>query len=176
MKLYIQTSAPQTTEIYDGEDETIGEALETIFPLFTEDAILFWNHIAIPLSYKYDISVMFADILALVAKVAELNSGTSEIYWPSDTFACKWRVRWSQKEVRIDCIEWASVTGGLESTLAESGIVECTRDQFLAEWKRLFEVIERALAESGYHAQQLPEMTQLSMLKNKISGSGVLYG
>ena len=56
MKFLIQANSPECTMNFDKEDYNLATAIETIFPLMTENAILMWHHLCIPLSYKYDIS------------------------------------------------------------------------------------------------------------------------
>jgi len=47
--------------------------------MLTEDAILIWNAIYIPLNYKYDISYMIDDILNLLKKIRENLYGEIKI-------------------------------------------------------------------------------------------------
>ena len=58
MHFYIQTSNPYIANKTNADDNKLSEAIESIFPMDTEELILFWNHVGIPLSYKYDISYM----------------------------------------------------------------------------------------------------------------------
>ena len=60
---YIQANNPRVLKEHDLEDKNISDAMETIFPLYTESAVMMWNHICVPLSYKYDISYMMDDML-----------------------------------------------------------------------------------------------------------------
>lgn len=62
MDFFIQVSKPICLNKFDKKDKTLSDAMETIFPLLTEKAIIMWNHIPILLSYKYDISFML-DVL-----------------------------------------------------------------------------------------------------------------
>ncbi|HHR2550667.1 TPA: hypothetical protein ACSY39_10840 [Listeria monocytogenes] len=57
MNFFIQANTPQKTGVFESDDYDLSTAIETIFPMLTEDAILVWNHIYVPLSYKYDISL-----------------------------------------------------------------------------------------------------------------------
>ena len=58
MAFYIQASNPRFIESISYEVESLSDAVESIFPLNTENAFLVWNYISVPLSYKYDISYM----------------------------------------------------------------------------------------------------------------------
>lgn len=62
MNFYILAGNPRVQSIENSDDKSLSEAIETVFPLNTEYAILSWNYISIPLSYKYDISYMIDDI------------------------------------------------------------------------------------------------------------------
>lgn len=75
MNFYIQANNPKVLKEYNAEDESIADAMETIFPLYTESAILVWNHISIPLSYKYDISYMMDDVLDLLESFMQAKNG-----------------------------------------------------------------------------------------------------
>ena len=43
MNFYIQANNPKVLKEYNAEDKSIADAMETIFPLYTESAILMWN-------------------------------------------------------------------------------------------------------------------------------------
>ena len=62
MNFCIQASNPRVQHKIDYEDSSLSDIIETIYPLYTEHAILTWNYISIPLSYKYDISYMIDDL------------------------------------------------------------------------------------------------------------------
>ena len=70
MNFYIQASNPRALKPSFIE-ENLSAAIESVFPMNTENAILFWNHIAIPLSYKYDISYMVT-----------YTSTSADRFWP----------------------------------------------------------------------------------------------
>lgn len=57
MQFYIQASALSFLKDRNTEDENLQDAIESSFPLLTENAILMWNHIPVLLSYKLDYSV-----------------------------------------------------------------------------------------------------------------------
>lgn len=95
MSFYIQASNPRTNSIANPNDKTLADAIETIFLLNTESAILMWNYISVPLSYKYDISYMIEDILLLLDALRSRENGEMTIHWLPDTFRCNWTVQWA---------------------------------------------------------------------------------
>lgn len=62
----IQLSNPQLTYVFDSEVETMDEAIETIFPMDTEYAIVKWNYHFIPIGYKYDVSCLYNDFREII--------------------------------------------------------------------------------------------------------------
>ena len=75
LNFYIQASNPKVQCEINYSDETLADATESIFLLNTENAILMWNYICIPLSYKYDISYMLDDIMILLNELKNKKSG-----------------------------------------------------------------------------------------------------
>ena len=100
MSFYIQAGNPKSQGVADCNDKTLADAIESIFPLNTESAILMWNYISIPLSYKYDISYMMEDILLLLHTLQYREKGELTIHWLPDTFRCDWIVRWDPEKLR----------------------------------------------------------------------------
>jgi len=97
----IQASNPRFQAIMNPNDECLAEAIESTFPLFTENAILVWNHISVPLSYKYDISYMINDILTLMNMMQKVNIGEWTIHWLPDSFRSDWFIKWNRDDVQI---------------------------------------------------------------------------
>ena len=58
MSFFIQCSSPQIAKNYVIEGNSLRDCIEDLFPMRTEEALICWNGIRIPLSYKYDISLM----------------------------------------------------------------------------------------------------------------------
>jgi hypothetical protein len=65
-------------------------AIEEIFPLHTERALLVWNHIYIPICYKYDLSILIDDIIPLLTFLLEHEEGEYRVNWGSNTFHSDW--------------------------------------------------------------------------------------
>lgn len=75
MVFCIQASAPDYCKKINLNNKCLSEAIESVFLLQTENAIMRWNYICIPLSYKYDISYMIDDILKLIGRLQDDVSG-----------------------------------------------------------------------------------------------------
>ena len=75
MSFYIQASNPRISYTVMPEDETLSDAVESAFLSDSENAILVWNYVNVPLSYKYDISYMIDDILNLLSSGQKMESG-----------------------------------------------------------------------------------------------------
>lgn len=146
MKFAIQTSNPRVVSDICPNDATIGEAIESIFPLLTEFAILIWNGVYIPLNYKYDVSEIFDDIVELVTCVALAPEGKLLVSWPSSTFRARWALSWSSREITIHA-SWDSVIGGTEQLLNTFPALIIDKALFLREWVTLLRKIHTLLLE-----------------------------
>lgn len=174
MDFRIQAGAPRITGQFDEEDENLAEAIETIFPLYTEDAILVWKNIYIPLSYKYDLSIMIEDVLNMLEKLRKHPLGEWKIHWASDSFRNSWYMYW-EKETLIISAEWRSVVGSTENLLKEKGEIKVPLLSFIAEWRKLLGNLITALEKSGYSEEQLPGMDRLILEYHEIPHDGILY-
>jgi hypothetical protein len=68
---WIQAGCPRNTAEHDRDDEDLCEAVETVFPLEAECMVMVWSGVYIPLSYKYDLGVMLADIIEIMRGVRD---------------------------------------------------------------------------------------------------------
>lgn len=170
----IQAGNPRTLQQFDADDESVADALQTVFPLQAEDALLNWNGIFVPLSYKYDVSLMIEDAVALVREVLHHSSGQMTVHWPSNTFAATWRVSWTREVVKIDA-DWMQVVGGTEALLRAKPAVAVAKADFVAEWKKLFETTIVALDRSGYSVTTLRGLDLLRDVAEELPSYGALY-
>lgn len=170
----IQTGQPRTEAAHDPEDESLCDAIQGAFPLRTEHMFMVWNHVYIPLGYKYDVSLIVDDALDLVDAMLSEATGLRTIHWPSNTFASSWTVEWRGALVTIQAT-WSCVLGGTESLLNASGPVVLPVDEFVAEWKRPFELVARALREAGYSEHQIPRLAVLESVASRVRKHGRLY-
>jgi hypothetical protein len=174
MEFFIQVSKPICLNNYDNADESLADAMETIFPLLTEGAIIMWNYIPIRLSYKYDISYMLDDIVDMLLMIRTKEKGKMEIQWLPDTFRCDWKLQWNEGTIKIKS-EWGGIIGDLEKILNKNSEVCLKVNEFRGEWKKLLELVIKNLKNSGYQENQIRNMDNLLVEYNKISEEGILY-
>lgn len=174
MNFYIQACNPRTLCTADSNDKTLADAIENAFPLKTEDAILIWNHISIPLSYKYDISYMMDDILMLLNMLQSREKGELTIHWLPDTFRCDWIVRWMADRLDIQS-KWGNTVGNLQILLNEKSRISLKKEDFIKEWKSILHVVITGLIKCGYTVDRIKNMKQLIAQYGNINGSGILY-
>lgn len=171
----IQASNPRVLRTYDSNDESLSDAIQTVFPLDTEWALITWNGIFTPLNYKYDWSLLADDVIALLDDMLANARGAKTIHWPSNTFSSIWSITWTDETVVVRA-QWNCVLGGLLDLLRAKPIVTTSKSRFMAEWKRPLQVIGDALRTAGYSVEQLPSLAQLEAVCAKVPGSGELYG
>lgn len=135
MRFYIQASSPRIETVFDANDECLSDAIESIFPLNTENAILVWDYVCIPLSYKYDISYMIEDIIKLLNNLQQNKKGHLNINWLPNTFRCNWEINWDHGHLTIKS-RWECTMGHLEEVLNHKGHISLSIEDFLCEWKK----------------------------------------
>jgi hypothetical protein len=170
----IQASNPRAELIHDIEDESLSDAVQAVFPMETEDMLMVWNGIYVPLSYKYDVSLMVDDILDLCGNLLAATEGHRVIWWPSNTFAAVWDVKWCSNVVTIKA-QWHRVVGGTEALLAAKPCISIPVDDFLAEWKRPLELVADALRGAGYTQEQISRVSDIDEAVVKLPMHGQLY-
>lgn len=171
---YIQANNPRVLKEHDLEDKNISDAMETIFPLYTESAVMMWNHICVPLSYKYDISYMMDDILDLLDDLLQVKEGKRGIYWLPDTFRSDWDIVWGSGQIRI-ISHWESVTGNLEGLLNANNRVSLKIAEFISEWKQILYIVLKGLEDNGYMESGIVNLKRLKQQYNRIPNNGILY-
>lgn len=174
MNFWIQAGTPRVAAGFNAEDETICEAAETVFALDSEQAFLNWNGVYAPMSYKYDIGVMANDIVRMVRSLRENHSGKLWVEWPSNTFAARWELTWEGDRLHIHA-EWRSVTGHTEPLLRERCDLETLKENFRCEWKMVLSRLLQGLGQSGYSADNLPEIMGVQCEIDEMPSSGRLY-
>jgi len=166
----IQASYPKNNTAFCIVDEKISEAIETIFPMMTEDAILIWGTSYIPLNYKYDISYMIEDIISMLKILRENQNGELKIDWPTSTFACQWLFAWHNKILTISS-KWRSESR-MSSNLSD---LEINVHEFTYEWKKVLEILIENLESCGYNIDNLKDMKMLCNEFHLIKSYGLLY-
>jgi hypothetical protein len=173
MDFYIQASNPVFSKEFISGDECLSDAIESSFPLLTENAILMWNHIAIPLSYKYDISYMIDDILTLLNSLS-IENGEMVIHWLPDTFRSDWEIQWDKQVLKVSS-RWECTVGHLENILNMNSEISMTIDDFKQEWKKILGIIIEGLKTCGYSASAIADMKKLISVYSEITDNGLLY-
>lgn len=174
MNFCIQASTPSYCKTINLNDKCLSEAIESVFPLYTENAIMMWNHISIPLSYKYDISYMINDIIKLIGNLQDEISGKIVIHWLPDTFRCDWKVEWAEGMLCI-CSDWECTVGHLEKILNYQNSITMSVTDFINEWKQLLDIVITGLKYVGYDKIEIEGMNELFKQFDRISGIGILY-
>ena len=174
MDFWIQASDPAVTGEFDPEDETLEEALQVVFPLTTEYAILNWNGVLVPLDYKYELSLMSLDLLDMLDRLAESDAGTYSNAWLPNGFRCDWTLTWADRELTV-AADWQIIARGLERQLQATGDVTLPVAQFRREWKAVLGRFSTALAAGGYQPDRIRGMTDLARIHDGIDRPGALY-
>lgn len=101
----IQAGSPRSWDRIDDDEESLGDAIEEVFMLHSEDAILRWNGISLSLGYKYDVSLLVEDLLPIIEELQSRTSGEIANHWVSNTFAHNWIFKWTGDRLTIHS-EW----------------------------------------------------------------------
>lgn len=133
-----------------------------------------WNHVYVPLSYKYDISVMLEDILLMLDTLLSESIGSFNVLWPSNTFAAEWQMSWTQDALVVASV-WVSVVGGTKELLNDLGNLEISKSAFLAEWKMLLRTLIKNLELTGPASHLEKEVERMRSIERRIECVGVLY-
>lgn len=171
---YIQASNPQNNGNFDEDDCKLMEAAETVFPMETEAAIMVWNYIYIPLSYKYDISYMIGDMIELIKEVANKKEGVKKLHWLPDTFASLWEVRWKEDTIEVNTT-WSCVIGEIVNSLNRNSQITMNKWDFINEWKAVLCNVKDALLDCGYNETNLEDMYKIQEVLSLFTGDGRLY-
>jgi hypothetical protein len=171
MKFFVQASDPQTSCFMSEDDLTLAEAIETIFPLHTDFAILVWNDVYVPLTYKYDISIIINDVLIMLASLIASEKGSTTIHWPSNTFRARWILTWSAAELVI-ISSWESVIGGTEFLLNKAPVLTIEKKVFLSEWVNLLRKVSNSVLTRSGSIDPTPVLADLDSVLNRIISEG----
>lgn len=173
-EFWIQASCPRLRTAKDPCALSIDEAVESVFPRETENAVIVWRHVYIPLSYKYDVGTILRDVLQMIQELSA-DSGQWEVEWPSNTFGAHWHFKWEGDSLVVTASEWRSVVGDTEELLRSRSTIQIGKSEFVCEWKALLERVQTALLKGGYVPELVPELLQLAATIGKIERYGVLY-
>lgn len=149
--------------------DTLEELLEMAFPLDADDAVLYWNEIPVPISYKYDLPVMLEEIEEAIGAV-NLGELETSVQWPSNTFRASWVIRRCGERVKI-AAEWESVAQDREAELNESGVAEVSAAGFLEAWSKLLCTARTALLSAGYTMENCRDWDRLESIIEACGGT-----
>lgn len=156
-------SPPTQAGVKDPRDTSLGEALESCFPDSVDGARLWWNGVSVPLSYKYDLSIIIHDVVALVRWLRTSTQGTFSICWPSNTFRTDWQLALAGGRVQITA-SWRSVSaqeGPLEDALNAAPVVEADQAALMNQWAALLRLAHHRLHDTGYTPEELEDYSPL---------------
>lgn len=173
MTFAIQVSNPKWIELGGKIFEDIYQAVQYVFVADTEDAILFWNHVPVKLSYKYDLYVMIWSLLDLLEEIVAQEHGESRVRWGSNTFDGEWLIKWAGSTIDVTA-RWISVVGNHEEHLNRRPSLCIEKDEFLGEWASLLDQLQRCLNSSGVRIAG-DDLGRISKLTQGIKMRGVLY-
>ncbi|MBL7997878.1 MAG: hypothetical protein JNL32_04485 [Candidatus Kapabacteria bacterium] len=139
---------------------SLDDAIESIFPLETEHLVLIWNEVIIPLSFKYDISLMVLDFIKIFQFTKDNQSSRLEIHWASNTFAAIWNFEKSKYSVNINTV-WRSVIGGTEDILNVKNKNEVSIDNLQKEIMKLLRFLKYAIEKSGVNSNLIEDFEKL---------------
>lgn len=151
----IQISNPITINKRNRNISDIVSAIQAIFPLDNEYCFIAWNHIFIPVSYKYNISIMIKDIIRIINFIKN-EEKYLEFHWASNSFFALWKMECTSNSVIIDST-WKQVLGGLTELLQKKPILEVDKQEFMKEWTTLALFVKTKLENAGYNSTNLED-------------------
>jgi len=79
MEFSIQVGNPTILAAQSKELEDLSEAWLQLFPMDTENAILYWNWIPVRIGYRYDFSYLIDKLLPLLSALLENDQGEYQV-------------------------------------------------------------------------------------------------
>lgn len=174
MIFFIQASNPNVVSNVEATETDLREAIEDIFELETEDAILNWNGVSIALSYKYDFSVIIDDLVEMLETIQSSSNGNHMVSWSSNTFLATWNLTWDKHLITCTAT-WNSISGNIEDVLTKTGNISLPVEEFLAEWKKPLERVIAGLKQAGYKPKSLVHLEKMEQLLTRLKHTGRLY-
>lgn len=158
----IQISNPITINKRNRDNSDIVSAIQSIFPLDNEYCFINWDHIFIPLNYKYDISIMIKDIIRIITFIKK-EEKYLEFHWASNTFFALWKMECTSNSVIIEST-WKCVLGEVTDLLKKKPILVVDKQEFLNEWTTLALFVKNKLAEAGYNSTNLEDFNEFASI------------
>jgi len=160
---------PQTTLLPD-----LAYAIEELFPMDTEDAILYWNWIPVQIGYKYDLSMLIDKLLPLLSTVLCASKGSYQASWDDSSFYGYWYLEWDEHQMTIEA-EWLAAAGNYQALLNSRDKLRISKDAFLREWKGLLRKLIEAINVTGVQIEAQEEFETLCRIEAAIPAFGKLY-
>jgi hypothetical protein len=116
------------------------------------------------LSYKYDLSIIVHDVVALFRQLRTCPVGSFYINWPSNTFHGSWRVNTAGGRVQV-AASWDIVSaqdGLLAGALNAAPVVETAQADMMAQWVGLLRLANQTLLDTGYRPDELAHYSLLA--------------
>src|SRR5882757_2636902 len=101
MRFWIQAGNPRSLPLLGKDVSDLSEAIEEVFPMMTEDAIIVWNRSFIPISYKFDLSVIIDELLPLLTRLLDTSGGCDQIRFGASAFYTTWDLTWTADDLEI---------------------------------------------------------------------------
>lgn len=158
MTFLLVCNAPRGASHYNEADETLGDAVQSVFELNDEDAELEWNGVVFSLNYKYDLGMMVDDVVSMLRTILATSEGNMVIAWVSTGFPFTWRIDWSEDRIRLSATSRDSDAGLRISGLEE---LETSKKQFVREWQSVLAMIKARLSAAGYGEQYLSSLGEV---------------
>ena len=140
---HIQHSCPRILTPVHNQYSELGEAIQSLFPIDTEMAFLFWKGYYIPLSYKYDISICIDNIISCLEKISNVKETKTFLTFGSDTFNAYWEIDFNNDELQITA-QWDHIRG-YEKFIDRNSIIKISVINFISEWSGILQTIDKAL-------------------------------
>jgi len=154
--------------------KTLDECLEDVVSLETEDAYLNLNGNRFAISYKYDLSVFFDDLLEMVFLLKSKKAGQLQQFWPSNTFNVDWQLSWSEHNLDVSAI-FDSV-GSIETGAKINRQVFCiSKNDFVAEWGEILRVVDDKVNRGDTQKLDCDQLGRLRTLIQTLEFRGRLY-
>lgn len=128
----IQISNPKVEDTKSEIYFEFSDFIQDIFLDDNEELIMNWNRIRIPLSYKYDISIILLDFLHLISTINSANKGNVKIYFGSNSFSAVWICEWDDNNIKI-ISNWNEVSGFVTNLLNDKNELIINKLEFLNE-------------------------------------------
>jgi hypothetical protein len=170
-RFIVQASNPRSLTSFDDEDCDIMDAIQTIFPMQAEYAYIVWQHVHIPVNYKYTMSHFLPSIVDAIDRLMQSDAGTLVSESLAQELPAVWYMSWTGDELNVR-FEWRTPPG---QTLVAHPTLNLSKSAFVNEWKQVLGVVLRALSTAGYTDEHLSDLDRLRRVYESIPQPGVLY-